>query len=1118
MFHQAVIGQSLDTLLADPGFAELHLADLRLDDDYPVEDCHEFKRSMDALLDEEHPGQLVRPLTGDEERFILHEQLRSKIDYRYAAVRYHFISAEGMGLMPMFPLWESQEITLDAIARTELLRQQENWGALLFNILKARQLGVSTLFQSIMAHYATTQAHQRMMCASDVESSSVHVFGMFETVLENLPWWLKPKVLNKTDGRRRRFDTGTIYWAEWGKSGRGGLQEKGGAKGNLGRGKSQPLSEPILTPRGFVPMGSLQLHDLVVGSNGQATPVIGVYPQGDQPVYELTFSDGTLSRASADHLWSVTECERSNRRHERIVTTQDLVDSNLRAHKDIYRWQFPLLSAPVQFTSTPLALHPYVVGVLLGDGILTQGTVRFSSMDEIVLQRLRALLPANCILTHTDRCNYRITSIPSTVSLQTRLRRLGIWGARAEEKHIPPTYLRASVNDRLAILAGLLDTDGWVDKDGRVEYGTVSPTLAADLTDLVRGLGGVVRLRTRMPWFTHKGERRQGQLAYVLTVVLPRDLMQALPLMPRKAVNLRGTEQRLRRALIGIRYVGVEPCQCIAVAAADHLYVTRDFVLTHNTASKFHITEASTWEHPEQLNDGFFPTIPPRLTSFGGVESTAKGRGNWWHHWFTQTDRGQTDFVNIFIPWYAEVTKYSRPAPLDWIPDAETLAHAARAEREGPKYLKKPVSLTRDQLYFWERKRREFDEQDALYKFYEEYPAEPEESFQYSGRSCFPIKTIERIRLASRAPLVVCDLRPQTAAAHVVHEARERQQAADLGLAYTPAATPVAPTSGPSVPILLPDGYGFKALNLPELKDRKGDLMDLLQVWEAPRRRGPRDYVAAVDVSDGLGADRSVVDIFRIPTILEPCEQVAQFITERRTPVELAYIIDALGRWYRSADDLEAMAMIECNNHGLSTQDTLQLHLGYGRFYIWEYYDAALPAKRMSNKIGWVTTQRTRPLILVRLLDAVKAVDPLSGKPDLILHSPWTLQDMQDFGTPTGRIADGEAVAGRYDDAVLSAAIGIYGAWRMAGGEHVPIDERRRTQAAEKLEREQKAESKAVNRDWRNSPVPADWAPMHLRPEDDSGDPDVTTPFGTPSLPAEQAEDAASLYFRYSDG
>ena len=101
------------------------------------------------------------------------------------------------------------------------------------------------------------------------------------------------------------------------------------------------------------------------------------------------------------------------------------------------------------------------------------------------------------------------------------------------------------------------------------------------------------------------------------------------------------------------------------------------------------------------------------------------------------------------------------------------------------------------------------------------------------------------------------------------------------------------------------------------------------------------------------------------------------------------------------------------------------------------------------------------------------------------------------------------------NDAVMSAAIGIYGAWRMAGGEHVPIDERRRTQAAEKAEREKKAEDQAIGRDWRNSPVPADWGPMHLRPEEDTGDPDVTTPFSTTSLPAEH-QDESSLYFRYS--
>ncbi len=128
--------------------------------------------------------------------------------------------------------------------------------------------------------------------------------------------------------------------------------------------------------------------------------------------------------------------------------------------------------------------------------------------------------------------------------------------------------------------------------------------------------------------------------------------------------------------------------------------------------------------------------------------------------------------------------------------------------------------------------------------------------------------------------------------------------------------------------LLLPKGYGFRRMPLVELRERT-NLFDTLLIWEGPRRHGPRRYVIAVDVSDGLGQDRSVIEVARMGTIEEPAEQVAQYVSDQIAPMALAYVIQAIGQYYVDEDGVEALVAIECNNHGLSTQDTLQLHLGY---------------------------------------------------------------------------------------------------------------------------------------------------------------------------------------------
>lgn len=166
------------------------------------------------------------------------------------------------------------------------------------------------------------------------------------------------------------------------------------------------------------------------------------------------------------------------------------------------------------------------------------------------------------------------------------------------------------------------------------------------------------------------------------------------------------------------------------------------------TFSAVHISELSTWERPDQLDDGLMPGIPYAPRTFVAFESTAKGRHNWWHAHWLKTERGLGRFHNIFIPWYAERSKYWLPPPGDWTPLDTTLAHAARATDQGPRWLGGPVQLDPAQLFWYEQTRRSYeaDERRGLAKFLEEYAADPEECFQHTGKPIFSLATIERTR------------------------------------------------------------------------------------------------------------------------------------------------------------------------------------------------------------------------------------------------------------------------------------------------------------------------------------------------------------------------------------
>lgn len=168
------------------------------------------------------------------------------------------------------------------------------------------------------------------------------------------------------------------------------------------------------------------------------------------------------------------------------------------------------------------------------------------------------------------------------------------------------------------------------------------------------------------------------------------------------------------------------------------------------TNSAVHLSELSTWENPEQIDTALEPGIPIAPYVVGIYESTAKGRFNWWHKQWLKAEKGLSRFDAVFIPWYAEPEKWRLRPPVDWSPSSDTEAYARRCEADAPRWLGGRIDLTRDQLYWYERTRASFAESERLADFLTEYPAEPSEAFQFSGRSVFSLATRERIKAQAR--------------------------------------------------------------------------------------------------------------------------------------------------------------------------------------------------------------------------------------------------------------------------------------------------------------------------------------------------------------------------------
>jgi phosphate starvation-inducible protein PhoH and related proteins len=363
------------------------------------------------------------------------------------------------------------------------------------------------------------------------------------------------------------------------------------------RGRAQPVSEPVLTPAGWRRIGDLAPGDEVIGSDGRPTEVLGIFPQGEKDIFRLATQDGASTRCTADHLWAVhTRDDRRRGKPARVLETREMVGRLRAAHA--HRYELPLLSAPVAFPRRDVPMDPYALGLFLGDGCLTGSTTpSFATADEELVHHLEAALPGTT-LRHRggpdDVLNREgggrggvIVENPVTAALRS----LGLWGTASATKFVPEIYHHNDAEVRLAVLQGLLDSDGGpVTQRGRscrVQYTTTSPRLRDDVLFLVRSLGGVGYWRTRAAEGRRPGRAGGRPVTYrndafVLDLRLPAGVAP-FRLTRKRAVYDQHGGGRPARYVTSIEPEGREEAVCIAVAAPDRLYVTEDLLLTHNT-------------------------------------------------------------------------------------------------------------------------------------------------------------------------------------------------------------------------------------------------------------------------------------------------------------------------------------------------------------------------------------------------------------------------------------------------------------------------------------------------------------------------------------------------------
>jgi len=342
-------------------------------------------------------------------------------------------------------------------------------------------------------------------------------------------------------------------------------------------GKELSNNARVYTANGYKLMGEIKQGDKVLGSNGKECNVTNVFPQGLKDTYRIHFDDGSHVDCGLEHQWEVST--RSTRRagKEAIVMTTKEMIGNVTLNDGRKNFSIKMCE-PLQFKYKEPVINPYLLGALIGDGSFSSGGIRFSNSENDVIQKVELYLPEDCSIRRIDEYDYYLGG------MKEYIKEIGLLGLRSYEKFIPKEFLYNIVPVRVALLRGLIDTDGFVCLSGRngIEYSTSSKRLCDDILELVRGLGGKASFKVKKTHYRKEGVKIECKDSYRMYLSLPESIIPVSSMKHLAKYN--GKKQYHAKFITNIEKLGTqEEMTCIAVDADDCLYVTDGCTLTHNT-------------------------------------------------------------------------------------------------------------------------------------------------------------------------------------------------------------------------------------------------------------------------------------------------------------------------------------------------------------------------------------------------------------------------------------------------------------------------------------------------------------------------------------------------------
>jgi hypothetical protein len=373
------------------------------------------------------------------------------------------------------------------------------------------------------------------------------------------------------------------------------------------------------TPYGWLRMGDARTGDIVLDESGKPTKITGISPLWTRMFYRVTFDDGTYVDAGDTHEWNVIDLRHRPRKvadwrdhWDAAVTVETRhMAENLRENGQL-RWRIPL-AAPLQFPERDLLIDPYVLGVWLGDGDSDRASITIGEDKLKIVDELIAAGETPRVYPYPDTPGRYRVALPD--GLLGKLRGLAVLG----NKHIPMAYLRASESQRRALLAGLLDTDGFMARgpgDSRVGIDLTNKALAQGVRELLVSLGIKVGWSEGEAGYTKNGVRKTTGTRY---------RMNFRPLSNPFRVRGQGwadtTTQRSRvtqRTVVSVEPIGEQTSFCIEVDSPRHLYLAGEgMVPTHNShlASRL----SAWWIATTPMEEVFLVTTAPTARQVASI-------------------------------------------------------------------------------------------------------------------------------------------------------------------------------------------------------------------------------------------------------------------------------------------------------------------------------------------------------------------------------------------------------------------------------------------------------------------------------------------------------------------